>query len=73
MPFEPLRRSEDVELGKGPIPATNGGPTPPSFAAFAARLRSRTGWRYHEIDTGHDAMVTAPDEVAAILAELGRR
>lgn len=43
-----------------------GGPTAPVFAPFAAKARSR-GWTYHEIATGHEAMLTAPDQVAAIL------
>lgn len=34
----------------------------------AARGRE-SGWRYRELATGHDAMVTAPGEVAALLLE----
>jgi pimeloyl-ACP methyl ester carboxylesterase len=33
---------------------------------FAARARA-AGWRYHELTTGHDAMVTQPRELAAAL------
>ncbi|RPH36835.1 alpha/beta hydrolase [bacterium] len=42
------------------------GPTAPVFAPFAEKARSR-GWPYHEIATGHEAMLIAPDQVAAIL------
>lgn len=42
---------------------------PPSdtFLAFADRARSTPGWTLHELATGHDAMLTAPDELAALL------
>lgn len=40
------------------------------FAPFATRLRGEPRWRYHDLATGHDAMVTAPQEVAALLLEL---
>jgi pimeloyl-ACP methyl ester carboxylesterase len=47
-------------------------PVASSFAPFAARLRDAPGWRYHELATAHDAMVTQPREVADILlASLG--
>lgn len=38
-----------------------------TFAPIAARLREAPAWRYHELETGHDAMVTQPREVAALL------
>ena len=47
------------------------GPLVPSFAPFAARVRSASGWSYHELATGHDAMLTAPEPLAGILLELG--
>ncbi|MFL5334445.1 MAG: alpha/beta fold hydrolase [Geminicoccaceae bacterium] len=34
-------------------------------------VRNRPGWSRAEIATGHDAMVTAPDALAAMLGELG--
>lgn len=37
---------------------------------FADRARTEVGWRYRELATGHDAMVTAPEELAALLLEL---
>jgi pimeloyl-ACP methyl ester carboxylesterase len=35
----------------------------------AERARSEPGWRLREIDTGHDAMVTAPRELSELLLE----
>ena len=39
------------------------------FAAQAERARAR-GWPVHELETGHEAMVTAPDELTAVLLEV---
>lgn len=40
------------------------------FAAMARRAQEGEGWGYHELPTGHDAMVTMPVELAALLATL---
>lgn len=40
------------------------------FGQFAERLRDDRKWTFHELKTGHDAMVTAAGDVARIL--LGR-
>jgi pimeloyl-ACP methyl ester carboxylesterase len=47
-------------------------PRPDSpLAGFAALARAEgSGWRYREIATGHDAMVTKPGDVAESLLEL---
>ncbi len=37
------------------------------FTSFAERARWESGWRYYELHTGHDAMVTAPQELVDIL------
>ncbi len=42
----------------------------PAFDRFAEAARTTPGWRYRELTTGHDAMVTAPQEVAGLLLEL---
>lgn len=42
-------------------------PATGSFDQFAARYRDAPGWRFHELSTGHDAMMLVPDEVATIL------
>ena len=36
----------------------------------AERARNRADWRYDELATGHNAMVSAPDELTALLLEL---
>ena len=35
-----------------------------------ARIRSEPGWRYRELATGHDAMITAPGALAGLLLEV---
>ncbi len=37
------------------------------FDPFAETLRDDRKWRFHDVKTGHDAMVTAPGELAKIL------
>lgn len=44
-----------------------------TYAETAARVRSNAAWRYRELRTGHDAMVTAPRELADLLVELASR
>ncbi|MFT4036898.1 MAG: alpha/beta hydrolase family protein [Thermomicrobiales bacterium] len=41
----------------------------PSFAQVAARLSVDPAWDYRELTTGHDAMVTEPAALAALLLE----
>jgi pimeloyl-ACP methyl ester carboxylesterase len=38
-----------------------------AFDQFAERLRDDRKWTFHDVKTGHDAMVTAPGEIAKIL------
>ena len=48
--------------------------TNPSYAALEGSRRwvkAQTGWRWLEIATGHDAMVSAPDELARMLVGIG--
>jgi pimeloyl-ACP methyl ester carboxylesterase len=40
-----------------------------SFAAHAAQVKLDPTWRYRELATGHDAMVTDPQGTAGVLAE----
>ena len=42
-------------------------PATGTFDQFAERLRDDRKWTFHDVKTGHDAMVTAPGEVAKIL------
>jgi pimeloyl-ACP methyl ester carboxylesterase len=39
------------------------------LSPVAERVRAEAGWRYRELATGHDAMVTAPRELADLLLE----
>jgi pimeloyl-ACP methyl ester carboxylesterase len=43
--------------------------TPPtgSFEQFAAKLRNDPSWKFHELKTGHDCMVTEPAETARLI------
>ena len=42
-------------------------PATGSFDQFAAKYRSAPGWRFHELATGHDAMILMPERVAELL------
>ncbi|XSC47452.1 alpha/beta fold hydrolase [Bradyrhizobium sp. RDT10] len=47
----------------------------PSYGALQSSrdwVKSQQGWRWREIAAGHDAMVTAPDELARMLAEISQ-
>jgi pimeloyl-ACP methyl ester carboxylesterase len=64
---------------KGPVgnhlPRTYIHCTNPSYAALQASrdwVKAQAGWRFAEIATGHDAMVTAPDELARMLIGVSR-
>ena len=55
-----------------PVPRTyvhcTVGPLVPSFSGFAERLRDAPGWTAATLATGHDAMITRPGDLAALLA-----
>jgi pimeloyl-ACP methyl ester carboxylesterase len=40
-----------------------------TFRPFAEHARADTAWRYHELATGHDAMVTMPEGLARLLLD----
>lgn len=40
------------------------------FPYIAAQVQKNPEWQYFELKTGHDAMVTAPDELIALLANI---
>jgi len=44
-------------------------PATGSFDQFAAKYRGDPKWRFHEIKTGHDAMILVPEELAAVLLQ----
>lgn len=45
-------------------------PASGSFLQFAERVRGRSDWTYRELRTGHNAMVSAPQELARVLLAL---
>jgi len=44
-------------------------PATGTFDQFAARYRGDPAWRFHELKTGHDAMILVPEALAAILLQ----
>jgi pimeloyl-ACP methyl ester carboxylesterase len=44
-------------------------PATGSFDQFAAKYRNAPAWRFHELKTGHDAMLLMPEAVTQILLE----
>ena len=55
-----------------PVPRTyircTQGPLTASFAGFAQRFRDTAGWDVVDFASGHDAMITRPLDLAALLA-----
>lgn len=47
-------------------------PATGSFDQFAAKYRDDPAWRFHELPTGHDAMLLMPEEVTRMLLMLNR-
>lgn len=58
-------------LGNG-LPATYIAVTPHYLATTSSRdyARSRSDWQYMEIEAGHDAMVTSPEELCRLLEDV---
>lgn len=67
--FEPIELSGDFapNMRTTYIRCTSPELAQPGVAAGAARAQARQGWTYREIATGHDAMITAPAELAEML------
>lgn len=69
--ISPLRFDHAFGAGR---PVTYIACTDPLFAEtarYAEQARSTPGWNYREIATGHNAMVSAPEELARLLEEIG--
>ena len=64
----PIGSAESDALRRVYISCT-AGPTISLFGRFAAKARACC-WEVHEIATGHDAMLTAPNDVAELLLEI---
>lgn len=59
-----LESAEAERLPRSYVRCTGSG----TFATVAEGARAR-GWDYHELQTGHDAMITAPCELARLLVK----
>lgn len=44
-------------------------PATGSFDQFAVKYRNHPAWRFHELKTGHDAMILVPDQLIALLLQ----
>jgi pimeloyl-ACP methyl ester carboxylesterase len=69
---QPLRTFEQPAQGGNPGRAKRtyvycSKPAMGAFDQFAERLRDDRKWTFHDLKTGHDAMVTAPGDIAKIL------
>ncbi len=67
---QPIRIAHAAALARLPktfIHCTS--PATGTFDQFAAKVRSDPAWRFHELKTGHDAMILVPDALAAILLQ----
>ena len=61
-----IRNAPGNELPRTYIACTN--PAYTTLDGIKAWVRQQPGWRWAEIATGHDAMVTAPEELTRMLA-----
>jgi hypothetical protein len=65
--------SQKIQLTNAPIVARTfiycSSPATGSFDQFAGQYRNDPTWRFHELKTGHDAMILMPERVAEILLE----
>jgi len=64
---QPLVMATEPPLPRQYIRCTQG-PLTPSFSGFATRLRDTAHWDVIDFDSGHDAMITRPLDLAAALA-----
>jgi hypothetical protein len=68
---QPIALRNEARLAK--LPRTFiycSSPATGSFDQFAAKYRGARGWRFHEIRTGHDAMILVPEQLTGILLGL---
>jgi pimeloyl-ACP methyl ester carboxylesterase len=72
-PFATFSQPLRLERGDTRFPRTYVYCTSPAmglFDQFAKEIRDDPTWRFHELKTGHDCMITDPDAVARIVLEL---
>jgi pimeloyl-ACP methyl ester carboxylesterase len=63
-----LANSDAAKIGRTYIYCSQ--PAIGPFGQFAERARAEAGWRYWELATGHDAMVTEPERLSELLMEV---
>jgi len=75
---QPSRQASPIE--SKPFPLTyilaagkDGASAAPPFQRVADRIRNDNRWRLHTLNTGHDVMVTMPNQLAGILLALAWR
>lgn len=71
-PYRTMAQPIQLTGGTPPIRKTFvycSAPATGSFDQFAAKYRSDPAWKFHELKTGHDAMILMPGAVAEILLE----
>ena len=68
---QPIRIENPKKLPKTFIYCSS--PATGSFDHFAAKYRSDPAWRFHELKTGHDAMILVPEELIALLLQTAGR
>ena len=66
---EPLRRPPAATVRRTYVRCTR--PARETFDQYTV-LRQDPAWRFHEVEAGHDAMVTAPQQIATILHDAAR-
>ena len=73
-PFRAMAQPIRLSGNAGGIPKTFvycSSPATGSFDRFATKIRNDRAWRFHELATGHDAMILMPEAVARILLDPG--
>ena len=71
---QPIRIANPEKLAR--LPKTFiycSSPATGSFDQFAAKYRNDPAWRFHELKTGHDAMLLVPDALTEILLKSAGR
>ena len=64
---QPVRLGNAISLPRTFVYCTS--PATGSFDQFAAKYRDDPAWRFHELPTGHDAMLLMPEAVTRILLD----
>lgn len=62
-----VQNTQSKKLAKSYIPCIDFGDL------IVQRVKLQGGWDYPELKTGHDAMITAPNELAQLLLEISAK